>query len=83
MDQKKLYKEIQALGFDIIEFYETPEFFGNWYISIEKDNKTYRIEEDQREGWITMYGKGIQKETPATLSDDQIIAQCKQWLLGV
>lgn len=80
MQQQMLYSLAIKLGFTIDEFFDTPEYFGSWFIDVKKNNKTYRIEYDGREGWFVLYNEGDEDLIRDALTEDQMLEQYERWL---
>lgn len=55
MDQKSLYSAVEAAKFKVLMFEDHPGFFGNWRAMLGRQNRTFEIVSDHRDGWVQLW----------------------------
>jgi hypothetical protein len=77
-------------GFKVVQFSDHPDFFSSWSITVNKDERTYMIEHEGRDGWLMFYRENtpnkfeeVDKKISHTMPDHEKANQFEAWLLAV
>jgi hypothetical protein len=90
MNQAILYNIAKLNGFVVTLFSDHPDFFSSWSLNVKKQDTSYMIDHDGRDGWLIFYEetapnkyKEIDKKISHTMDDNEKAKQCETWLQAV
>jgi len=90
MNQSALYAVIEQAGFSVLQFSDHPQFFGNWLADIKRGTAIYKIVDDNREGWLTLWHHKTGSENDKlfevenrTLDQEQTLSLLTEWLSAI
>ncbi|MBX8538022.1 hypothetical protein K5D33_25295 [Pseudomonas cichorii] len=90
MKQDDLYDLAIRCGCAVTVSFRSSGFFSSWSINMKKNENSYMIEHDGRDGWLIFYQESepnkyreIDKKISHTMRENEKLNQCEYWLLSV
>lgn len=90
MKQSELHEAAKRCGFTVILFADHPSFFSYWSITVKRNENTYVIEHEGRDGWLIFYREKssnkleeVDKKISHAMTDDDKVDQCEMWLSAI